>query len=54
MTTVNIPSSVNSIGTRCFESCGNLTQINIKKASGTIEGAPWGAVIGNRAVKWEE
>lgn len=45
---------MSQIGAGCFSNATNLTQINIKKAKGTIAGAPWGATIGNRAIKWEQ
>lgn len=42
MTTINIPSTIQSIGKNAFES-SKITTINIDKPAGSISGAPWGA-----------
>ena len=52
LTTINIPSSVEKIGYGCFGACENLSEIRINKEKGSIEGSPWGADKGDRAVIW--
>ena len=52
LTSINIPSSVEKIGGGCFGSCENLSEIRINKAKGSIEGLPWGADKGDRAIIW--
>ena len=52
LTKIEIPNSVNKIGKGCFNYCTNLNEIRINKAKGEIEGAPWGADKGDRAVIW--
>ena len=42
MTTINIPSTIKSIGKKAFENT-NITTINIDKPTNSIPGAPWGA-----------
>lgn len=42
MTTINIPSTIQSIGKIAFENT-NITTINIDKPANSIPGAPWGA-----------
>lgn len=42
MTTINIPSTIQSIGKNAFES-SKITTINIDRAANSISGAPWGA-----------
>ena len=42
LTTINIPSTIQSIGKTAFEST-KITTINIDKPAGSISGAPWGA-----------
>lgn len=54
ITELSIPSSVESIGENAFLRCSNLHNIYIDKEEGSIEGAPWGAVEGLRAIKWKE
>jgi hypothetical protein len=49
MTTINIPSTIQSIGKNAFES-SNITTINIDKPVGSISGSPWGAT--NATVNW--
>ena len=52
LTSINIPSSVEKIGGGCFGGCENLSEIRINKAKGSIEGLPWGADKGDRAIIW--
>lgn len=49
MTTINIPSTIQSIGKNTFEST-KITTINIDKPANSISGAPWGAT--NATVNW--
>lgn len=42
MTTINIPSTIQSIGKNAFKNT-NITTINIDKPANSIPGAPWGA-----------
>lgn len=42
MTTINIPSTIQSIGKNAFES-SKITTINIDRRTNSISGAPWGA-----------
>lgn len=42
MTTINIPSTIQSIGKNVFKNT-NITTINIDKPADSIPGAPWGA-----------
>ena len=42
MTTINIPSTIQSIGKIAFENT-NITTINIDKPANSIPGSPWGA-----------
>lgn len=52
---VEIPSTVKTIANNCFSDATNeLEDIIIHNKNGSIPGAPWGAVKGMRAVKWEE
>lgn len=49
MTTINIPSTIQSIGNNAFENT-KITTINIDKPANSISGAPWGAT--NATVNW--
>lgn len=49
---IEIPSSVTTIGTGCFERCSSLESIEINKEKGSIEGSAWSCPMGERAVKW--
>ena len=49
MTTINIPSTIKSIGKNAFGS-NKITTINIDKPADSISGAPWGAT--NATVNW--
>lgn len=49
MTTINIPSTIKSIGKNAFGS-NEITTINIDKPADSISGAPWGAT--NATVNW--
>ena len=50
ITTINIPSTIKSIGKNAFERA-NITTINIDKPANSISGAPWGAT--GAAVYWQ-
>ena len=52
--TVEIPSTVTSIGSLTFERCSNLSSIIINNKEGSIDGAPWGAPKGMRAITWKK
>ncbi len=49
---IEIPSSVTTIGTGCFERCSSLESIEINKEKESIKGSAWSCPIGERAVKW--
>lgn len=49
MTTINIPSTIQSIGKIAFEMT-KITTINIDRRADSISGAPWGAT--NATVNW--
>ena len=49
MTTINIPSTIQSIGKNVFKNT-NITTINIDKPANSIPGAPWGAT--EATVNW--
>ena len=49
MTTINIPSTIKSIGKNAFEN-SKITTINIDKPANSISGSPWGAT--NATVNW--
>lgn len=53
LTQIEIPSSVTSIGTNCFSNTNNLKKIIINKEKGSISGAPWGNMYGDRAIEWK-
>ena len=48
-----IPSSVTSIS-GSFVGCTKLRQITIDKEKGSISGAPWGCIYGDRAIFWKK
>lgn len=50
ITTINIPSTIKSIGKNAFEN-SKITTINIDKPVNSISGAPWGAT--GAAVYWQ-
>lgn len=50
ITTINIPSTIKSIGKNTFENTNNLTTITIDRKSDAISGSPWGAT--NATVSW--
>lgn len=50
MTTINIPSTIQSISRNAFKNT-NITTINIDKPANSIPGAPWGAT--GAAVYWQ-
>lgn len=49
MTTINIPSTIQSIGKNVFK-YSNITTINIDRSANSISGAPWGAT--GATVNW--
>lgn len=49
ITTINIPSTIKSIGKHAFDG-SNITTINIDKPANSISGAPWGA---DATVHWQ-
>lgn len=49
MTTINIPSTIQSIGSSTFENT-KITTINIDRSANSISGAPWGAA--GATVNW--
>lgn len=49
MTTINIPSTIQSIGNNTFQST-HITTINIDKPANSIPGSPWGAT--GATVNW--
>ena len=51
---INIPSGCNSIASNAFTQCSSLSRIVIDKPRGGIEGAPWGAPQGTKAVIWTQ
>lgn len=50
ITTINIPSTIKSIGKNAFENTSNLTTITIDRKADAISGSPWGAT--NATVSW--
>ena len=50
ITTINIPSTIKSIGKNAFESTSKLTTITINRKADAISGSPWGAT--NATVSW--
>ena len=49
MTTINIPSTIQSIGKHAFDAT-KITTINIDRRADSISGSPWGAT--NATVNW--
>lgn len=49
MATINLPSTIRSIGKNAFKNT-NITTINIDKPADSIPGAPWGATVAT--VNW--
>ena len=49
---IEIPNSVTKINSSCFNNSANLREIRIHKKEGTLEGAPWGCIYGDRAIFW--
>lgn len=49
ITTINIPSTIKSIGKHAFDG-SNITTINIDRRADSISGSPWGAT--NATVNW--
>lgn len=50
ITTINIPSTIKSIGKNAFENTSKLTTITIDRKADAIGGSPWGAT--NATVSW--
>lgn len=50
ITTINIPSTIKSIGKNAFESTRKLTTITIDRKADAISGSPWGAT--GATVSW--
>ena len=50
---IEIPSSVDLIGSSCFSQNGQLERIIVNKPKDSITGAPWGATKGDRVVIWQ-
>lgn len=50
LTTLTLPASTETVANDAFNDCIALTEINIHKPEGSIEGAPWGAT--NATVNW--
>lgn len=50
ITTINIPSTIKSIGENAFKNTNNLTSITINRKKDAISGYPWGAT--NATVSW--
>lgn len=51
--TIEIPSSIEEIKSSAFIGCSGIERIYIHKKKDEIPGAPWGAVIGDRAIIWD-
>lgn len=52
LTSIEIPSSVESIDLECFSQCPNINKIIVNKGENEITGAPWGATKGMKVVEW--
>lgn len=52
LTRIEIPSSIETISNDAFSNYTNLREILINKKEGTVAGAPWGCIYGDRAIKW--
>ena len=52
LTKIDIPNSVQEISSYAFSTAQNLTDIIIHKSAGSIQGSPWGATKGEKAIKW--
>lgn len=50
ITTINIPSTIKSIGKNVFKNSSKLTTITINRKADAISGSPWGAT--NATVSW--
>ena len=49
---IEIPSSVESIGENCFVNCSNLEKVTIYNEK-LLETAPWGAVKGDKVIDFK-
>ena len=54
LTEIQIPASIKTIHTGCFNDSINITKIKIDKPYQTIEGSPWGCIYGDKAIEWKE
>lgn len=54
LTEIQIPASVKTIHTGCFNDSINITKIKIDKPYQTIEGSPWGCIYGDKSIEWKE
>ena len=52
--TVEIPSSIENIHSGAFSGWNYVEKIYVHKKNGEIKGTPWGAVLGDRAIIWDE
>ena len=52
LTSIYIPNSVEIISSNAFNNSSNLEKIQIDKEPGSIEGAPWGAIKGDKVLEW--
>ena len=51
---IEIPSSIKEIDTKCFDSAINLREVIIHKQRDDISGSPWGCIYGDKAIIWDE
>ena len=51
---IEIQSNIEGIDSNAFYNANNLKEVVIHKEAGTIRGAPWGNIYGDRAIIWEE
>ena len=51
---IEIPSSIQKIGTTAFSGANCLKEVVIHKKKYSIDGSPWGNTYGDRAIIWDE
>ena len=51
---IEIQSNIEGIDSNAFHNANNLKEVVIHKEAGTIRGAPWGNIYGDRAIIWDE
>ena len=51
---IEIQSNIEGIDSNAFYNANNLKEVVIHKEAGTIRGAPWGNIYGDRAIIWDE